>query len=66
MVVSPELHDAGLSIFDLVAQARLPDIHSIAESDHLPKLRQLFEKLYDGTNSLQHHGYDSSRGVQGQ
>ena len=47
-----ELHAAGLGIFDLVAQAGFPNMNSIPESDRLPKLRQLFETLYDGTNPL--------------
>jgi hypothetical protein len=41
-----------LGIFDLVAQAGFPNMNSIPESDRLPKLRQLFETLYDGTNPL--------------
>ena len=43
-----EVHGAGLRIFDLVAQAGLPDIESIPESERLPTLREKFEDLYEG------------------
>ncbi len=47
-----EVHDAGLQLFDLVEQAALPESDSISAADPLPKLRQAFEKLYDGTHPL--------------
>jgi hypothetical protein len=47
-----ELHDAGLRLFDLVAQADLPDITKLPEKDRLPKLRQKFEELHDGAHPL--------------
>jgi adenine-specific DNA-methyltransferase len=47
-----ELHGAGLQLFDLVAQIQLPDINTIPEPDRLPRLRLLFESLYDGTHPL--------------
>jgi adenine-specific DNA-methyltransferase len=47
-----ELHGAGLQLFDLVEQTRLPDINAIPEPDRLPRLRLLFESLYDGAHHL--------------
>jgi adenine-specific DNA-methyltransferase len=47
-----ELHGAGLQLFDLVEQTRLPDINAIPEPDRLPRLRLLFESLYDGAHPL--------------
>ncbi len=47
-----EVNGAGLHLFDLVAKAKLPDIDSIPEDDRLPRLRRLFETLYDGTHPL--------------
>jgi hypothetical protein len=47
-----ELHAAGLRLFDLVAQADLPDITKLPEKDRLPKLRQKFEELHDGAHPL--------------
>jgi adenine-specific DNA-methyltransferase len=47
-----ELHSAGLHFFDLVASADLPDINDLAENDRLPRLRQKFEELHDGTHPL--------------
>lgn len=47
-----EVHTADLQLFDLVADANLPEINAIPEAQRLPKLRQLFEALYDGTHPL--------------
>jgi hypothetical protein len=47
-----ELHDAGLRLFDLIEQVQLPDISTIPEPDRLPRLRLLFEALYDGAHPL--------------
>ena len=47
-----ELHAAGLHLFDAVAKAKLPAIETIPEEDRLPRLRTLFETLYDGTHPL--------------
>lgn len=47
-----ELHAAGLHLFDLVASADLPDVTALAEKDRLPRLRQKFEELHDGTHPL--------------
>jgi hypothetical protein len=38
---------AGLRLFDLVAQANLPDFTHLPEKDRLPRLRQKFEELHD-------------------
>lgn len=42
-----EVHAAGLRLFDLVTQARLPDISTLPELDRLTTLRPRFEELYD-------------------
>ena len=47
-----EVHAAGLHLFDAVAKAKLPAIETIPEEDRLPRLRTLFETLYDGTHPL--------------
>ncbi|MDX6765597.1 MAG: TaqI-like C-terminal specificity domain-containing protein [Candidatus Methylacidiphilales bacterium] len=47
-----ELHAASLRLFDLVAQADLPDVTQIPEQDRLPKLRQKFEELHDGAHPI--------------
>ncbi|MFN3408990.1 MAG: hypothetical protein ACK45B_08365 [Limisphaerales bacterium] len=47
-----EVHGAGLRLFDLVAQAPLPDVTALPEPQRLPRLRQLFETLHDGTHPL--------------
>lgn len=47
-----ELHGAGLHLFDAVAKAKLPSIENIPEEDRLPRLRTLFEILYDGTHPI--------------
>jgi hypothetical protein len=47
-----EVHGAGLHLFDAVAKAKLPAIETILEGDRLPRLRTLFETLYDGTHPL--------------
>ena len=47
-----EAHGAGLRLFDLVAAAGVPDLESIPEAQRLPRLRQLFETLHDGTHPL--------------
>jgi hypothetical protein len=52
MYFPDEVHGAGLRLFDLVEQARIPDINSIQESARLQRLRTLFETLYDGTHPL--------------
>ena len=47
-----EVHGSGLLLFDLVAQAQLPDIQTIPEVERLPRLRKLFETLHDGSHPL--------------
>lgn len=47
-----EVHGAGLHLFDAVAKAKLPAIEPIPEEDRMPRLRTLFETLYDGTHPL--------------
>lgn len=47
-----EMHGAGLHLFELVANAGIPDLATIAESERLPCLRTVFEVLYDGTHPL--------------
>jgi adenine-specific DNA-methyltransferase len=47
-----ELHTVGLRLFELTEQAGLPDLDSIPEPDCLPRLRRIFETLYDGTHPL--------------
>ncbi|MBK9140193.1 MAG: hypothetical protein IPM17_15750 [Verrucomicrobia bacterium] len=52
LVFPEEVHGAGLRLFDLVAQAALPDVTALPEPQRLPRLRQLFETLRDGTHPL--------------
>ncbi len=40
------------SLFTLVEEAGLPDIATLPEADRLPRLRQKFEELHDGTHPL--------------
>lgn len=47
-----EVHGAGLPLFDLVEAAHLPALDAIPEAQRLPRLRQLFETLHDGTHPL--------------
>lgn len=47
-----ELHAAGLRLFDLVAQAQLPDITKLSEKDRLTALRKKFEEVYDIEHAL--------------
>jgi len=47
-----QLHEAGLRVFDAVAQAKLPDIESIAEDKRLCRLRETFEGTYEGSHPL--------------
>lgn len=47
-----DLHAHGLQIFDLVKQAQLPQLHSIAEAQRMGRLRQLFEALYSNEHPL--------------
>ena len=47
-----EIHGAGLRLFDLVESANLPALGAIPEAQRLPRLRQLFETLHDGTHPL--------------
>jgi adenine-specific DNA-methyltransferase len=47
-----EVHGAGLRLFDLVAVAKLPTVDASPEAQRLPRLRQLFEALHDGTHPL--------------
>ncbi len=42
-----ELHAAGLRVFDLVANADLPDMPNLPEKNRLSTLRKKFEELYD-------------------
>jgi adenine-specific DNA-methyltransferase len=47
-----ELHGSGLRMFDLVEQARLPEVDKIPEKGRLSTLRKKFEELHDGTHPL--------------
>ncbi len=47
-----EVHGVGLRLFELLEQAGLPNLDAIPEPNHLPRLRQLFEALYDGAHPL--------------
>ncbi|MDX9862083.1 MAG: TaqI-like C-terminal specificity domain-containing protein [Rhodospirillales bacterium] len=47
-----EVHAVGLRLFDLVAQAQLPDINAVPEASRLKTLRLKFEELYDGAHPL--------------
>jgi adenine-specific DNA-methyltransferase len=47
-----EVHGAGLRLFELVEQAALPDVNALPEAQRLPRLRQKFEELHDGTHPL--------------
>lgn len=47
-----EVHDAGLRIFDQVEAANLPALETIPETQRVPRLRQIFEALHDGTHPL--------------
>ena len=47
-----ELQGAGLRMFDLIAQAKLPEISGIPEPERLPRMRKLFETLHDGAHPL--------------
>jgi adenine-specific DNA-methyltransferase len=44
---SQELHAAGLRLFDLVAQVKLPNLEKFVDAKKLPVLRELFQDLYD-------------------
>ncbi|NLF68666.1 MAG: hypothetical protein GX575_06365 [Candidatus Anammoximicrobium sp.] len=47
-----EVHGAGLRLFDLVEQAKLPDINTIPEAKRLQTLREKFEDLSDSKHPL--------------
>jgi hypothetical protein len=47
-----EVHGAGLRLFELVEQARLPDVNTLPAAERLPRLRDLFETLSDPTHPL--------------
>jgi hypothetical protein len=47
-----EVHGAGLRLFDLVAQAALPDVTALPEATRLKTLRAKFEELHDATHPL--------------
>ncbi len=47
-----EVHGAGLRLFDLVEAANLPALDAVPKAQRLPRLRQLFEALHDGTHPL--------------
>ena len=47
-----EVNGAGLRFFDLITQAKLLDLHDAPKPERLPRLRQLFEALYDGVHPL--------------
>jgi adenine-specific DNA-methyltransferase len=47
-----EVQGAGLRLFELVEQVRLPDVTALPEPDRLPRLRQKFEELHDGAHPL--------------
>jgi hypothetical protein len=47
-----KLNAAGLRLFDLVAQANLPDVTALPEAERLKRLRRLFETLHDGAHPL--------------
>jgi hypothetical protein len=47
-----EVHGAGLRLFDLVAQAALPEVNQIPEAKRLKTLRAKFEELYDAEHPL--------------
>lgn len=47
-----EVHGADYRLFELVEQAHLPDLESISGPVRLPRLRRLFETLYDGVHPL--------------
>ncbi len=47
-----DLHAARLKLFDLVSKTDLPDLDTIPEQERLPRLRALFETLYDTDHPL--------------
>ena len=47
-----EVHGAGLRLFDLVEQAKLPNIDTVAQSQRLTTLREKFADLYDANHPL--------------
>jgi len=47
-----EVHGAGLRLFDLVEEAKLPDINTIPEAERLRTLREKFEDLSDSQHPL--------------
>ena len=47
-----EINEAGLYLFNIMETIQLPDVNALPESDRLPRLRQKFEELYDGTHPL--------------
>ena len=48
-----EVHGAGLHLFEVVAQAKLPHIDMIdSESKRFVMLREKFEDVYDGFHPL--------------
>jgi adenine-specific DNA-methyltransferase len=47
-----DVHGAGLRLFGLVENTKLPDVNSLTEQDRLPRLRQKFEELHDGAHLL--------------
>jgi adenine-specific DNA-methyltransferase len=47
-----DIHGAGLHLFELVEQVDLPNLDATSVADNLPRLRRLFENLYDGAHPL--------------
>jgi adenine-specific DNA-methyltransferase len=47
-----DMRGAGLRLFDVVAQAKLPNVSGIPDGGRLAALRQVFEALYDGVHPL--------------
>ena len=47
-----ELHAAGLRLFDLVAQAQLPDLATVSDPQRLPRQRTHFETVLDGAQPM--------------
>jgi hypothetical protein len=47
-----ELHKRGLHIFELTAQAELPQLDSLSEGVRLERFRSLFETIYDNSHPI--------------
>ncbi len=47
-----EVHESGLRLFDVVANAQLPDLVAVAKAERLPRSRKFFEDIHDGDHPI--------------